>query len=70
MTLDEKIADAESKYHALLTGTSARVIVDGNNGDRVEYTSANRESLRAYIAELKAQKNYSTRSLGPAIPYF
>lgn len=47
------LADAETKYHALLTGTSARVVVD-QNGERVEYTSANRQALKAYIDELQA----------------
>jgi hypothetical protein len=46
------LADAEAAYHSLLTGKSARVLVD-QNGERVEFTAANRASLAAYIADLK-----------------
>lgn len=46
------LTDAETAYHALLTGVSARVVVD-QNGERVEYTAANRAALKAYIDELR-----------------
>lgn len=54
MTLQERLTDAENAYHALLTGTQARVYVD-QNGERVEYTPANASRLAAYIADLKRQ---------------
>lgn len=51
-TLTARLSEAETAYHKLLTGTSARVFVD-QNGERVEYTAANRQALSAYIQELK-----------------
>lgn len=54
MTLSEKLADAETAYHNLVTGKSARVIVD-QNGERVEYTQANSSRLASYIEDLKRQ---------------
>lgn len=47
-----RLADAEAQYHLVLTGQAARVFVD-QNGERIEYTSANAARLGAYIAELK-----------------
>ena len=44
--------EARAAYHALLTGTSPRVIVD-SNGERVEFTAANRGSLYTYIQQLE-----------------
>lgn len=54
MTLTQQIAEAEAEYHKLQLGLKARVMVD-QNGERVEFTSANRQDLRKYIDELKAQ---------------
>lgn len=54
MTPAERLADAEAKYHQLLTGTLARVYVD-QNGERIEYTSANAGRLSAYIQRLRQQ---------------
>jgi hypothetical protein len=54
LTLEQKIAQAQEAYHLLLTGRSARVVVD-QNGERVEFTAANRASLYSYIRELEAQ---------------
>ena len=45
------LAQARTAYHLLMTGRSARVVVD-QNGERVEFTSANAERLQAYIAAL------------------
>lgn len=59
MTLEEKLADAEVAYHELLLGRSARVFVD-QNGERVEYTAANRDSLLAYINRLQREINTAT----------
>lgn len=44
--------DALNAYHQLNTGGSVRVVVD-QNGERVEYTAANRQSLLAYIMRLQ-----------------
>lgn len=52
--LKNKISDAEAQYHKLMLGQTARVIVD-QNGERVEFNSANRSHLYTYIQQLKAQ---------------
>lgn len=66
------LKEAMDAYHALNTGTSARVVVD-QNGERVEYTAANRQSLWAYIVKLQAAVHssdpygtYMGRPSGPA----
>ena len=46
------LPEAQAAYHALVIGGSARVVVD-QNGERVEYTSANRAALSSYIAMLE-----------------
>lgn len=53
--LQPKLDQAEAAYHLLQLGKSARVVVDGNNGTRVEYTAANRAGLYAYILDLRSQ---------------
>lgn len=63
MTLQERLDAAETQYHLLVTGQQARVVVDGNNGERVEYTPANAARLAAYIADLKRQ--LSSGCVGP-----
>ena len=55
--------EARKAYHALLTGTSARVVVD-QNGERVEFTAANRASLYTYIQQLETA--LQTTCGGPA----
>lgn len=52
--LAQRLAEAELAYHNLMLGTSARVVVD-QNGERVEFTAANAERLKAYIESLKAE---------------
>jgi membrane protease subunit (stomatin/prohibitin family) len=52
--LQARLDDARSQYHSLITGTAARVVVD-QNGERVEFTTANRGSLAAYISSLESQ---------------
>ena len=54
-TIEEVTAllkEAETAYHELAIGTSARVVVH-QNGSRVEYTPASRTGIKTYIAELK-----------------
>ena len=60
-TLQEKLDDAEAAYHELSCGRSARVIVD-RDGQRVEFSAANRTGLYAYIQSLKAQLAAATRA--------
>lgn len=47
------LREARTAYHALMTGTSPRVVVD-QNGERVEFTAANKQSLLTYIAQLES----------------
>lgn len=54
MTLKEKLAEAEEKYHLLMCGLSQREYVD-QNGERVVYVAANRHFLAVYIRDLKSQ---------------
>lgn len=70
MTLADQLRAAKQAYHDLMTGKSARVIVD-SDGSRVEYTSANADRLRSYIAELEAQiAGNTTGRRRPLIPMF
>lgn len=70
MTLAEQLRAAKQAYHDLMTGKSARVIVD-SDGSRVEYTSANADRLRSYIAELEAQASGNVAGRRrPIIPMF
>lgn len=46
-----KLAAAEAAYHNLMTGESARVVVD-QNGERVEFTAINAVRLQNYIRSL------------------
>lgn len=55
--------------HDLRTGRSARVVVD-QNGERVEFTSANVAGLRAYIDELERAIAETSISRGPLRPFF
>lgn len=48
-----KLADAEKAYHALMLGQQARVVVD-QNGERVEFTAANKSGLYGYIMSLRS----------------
>lgn len=63
-----RLASAEDALHKLMIGESARVYVD-QNGERIEYTAANAQRLRAYIAEIKDLLGLKTIS-GPLTPWF
>jgi hypothetical protein len=69
LTAEEKLADAKHQLHLLVTGQQARVFVD-QNGERVEYTSANRADLRKYIESLKAEIAGATGVTGPMRVWF
>jgi hypothetical protein len=56
LTAAEKLADAKTQYHLLVTGQQAKVYVD-QNGERVEFTTANRGALLAYIQKLEREVN-------------
>lgn len=48
------LQEARDAYHNLVMGRAPRVVVD-QNGERVEFTAANRQSLYNYILELEKQ---------------
>ncbi|ATN93252.1 hypothetical protein [Marinobacter phage PS6] len=66
-TVADRLAEAEAEYHALITGTKPRVVVD-QNGERVEFTTANAGRLRQYIESLKGQ--LSNKTSGPMRVFF
>lgn len=53
MTLKEQLESARKAYHNLMIGQSARVVVDGSDGSRMEFTAARKADLYAYIQELE-----------------
>lgn len=57
-----RLESAEEAYDQLVTGKMAKVLVD-QNGERIEFTPANRSDLLAYIDSLKAQ--LGTANIGP-----
>lgn len=58
----QMLTEAQNAYHALLTGRSARVVVD-QNGERVEFTAARKADLAAYIQQLQVALGLA----GPAV---
>lgn len=51
-TIQEQLDEAKLAYHQLQTGKMPRVVVD-QNGERVEFTAANRQALYDYIKYLE-----------------
>lgn len=68
-TTAELLVEAEAAYHKLMTGTLARVFVD-QNGERVEYVSANASKLAAYIQSLKDIIAGADACKAPMRPFF
>ncbi|MEL4071762.1 gpW family head-tail joining protein [Ochrobactrum sp. GPK 3] len=66
--LERQLKEAETAYHRLMTGKSARVLVD-QNGERIEYVAANASKLAAYITELE-RKLGKGRPMGPMGVFF
>lgn len=67
--IKDALSAAEDAYHQLMLGQSVRVLVD-QNGERVEFTSANAGRLAAYVADLRRQLaicegTYNRNSNGP-----
>lgn len=54
-TTQQLLDEARTAYHQLMTGRSARVVVDGGSGERVEFTAARKADLYAYIKELESK---------------
>lgn len=69
LTTAEKLVEAERAYHDLMIGKSAKVFVD-QNGERVEFTSANAAYLRQYIDQLKAEIAGTPAPNAPLTVYF
>lgn len=65
MTLQEQLDDARKAYHELCTGRSARVVVDGGDSSRIEFTAANRQALYNYIKDLESQLNIASPNPSP-----
>lgn len=63
-----RLDEAEDALHRLQIGGMAKVYVD-QNGERVEYASANSNKLIGYIAGLKAQLGMTTGQ-GPMTAWF
>lgn len=56
--LAEMLKEARDAYRQLMTGKSARVIVD-QNGERVEFTAVNVSRLNGYIQLILSQMRAS-----------
>lgn len=65
LTLEQQITEARDAYHALNTGTMARVIVD-QDGQRTEFVAANASKLYAYIQSLESQLPCATPCFPPS----
>lgn len=63
-TTQQLLDEARAAYHDLMTGRSARVVVDGS-GERVEFTAARKADLYAYIKELEATVAANTGTTRP-----
>lgn len=50
---ETRLKEATEAYHQLMTGSSARVVVD-QNGQRVEFTAARKTDLYNYIMSLQS----------------
>ena len=59
-----RLRQADLAWHALNTGASVRTVQDENN-EKIEYSTANRAGLLAYIANLQSQcTTYQATALG------
>lgn len=67
MTLSERLADAEAKYHQLMTGTAVVEVTD-QNGEKVTFSRASSNNLAKYIQSLTNQLNNVSR--GPMSAFF
>ncbi len=71
MTPQERLAEAKAALHTITMGGGVRVVVD-QNGERVEYSPANRAALLTYIAMLEAEIEHGrfTPKVGPIRFFF
>jgi len=68
-TLAERLVQAETAYHNLMIGQSAREVVD-QNGERVTFTVTNAATLAGYISKLKLEIAGTPTSRGPLGVWF
>ena len=68
-----RIVKLEASYDAIMSGTAVKKFVD-QNGEQVEYTSANAAKLLAFIQQLQAMvdpcfaRAYKPRPIGFVFP--
>jgi hypothetical protein len=67
LTAEQKLKQAETAYHRLMTGTSVRVYVD-QNGERMEYTAMNKGDLFVYIQQLRSEVGGPAAAVSRSIP--
>lgn len=67
-TIDARLAEARSAYHALQTGEAVSRVVD-QNGESIQYTRAGLVSLTAYIRSLENEKAECAGNVGPLSGY-
>lgn len=63
-----RLTAAEEAFHTLRLGGQPKVVVD-QNGERVEFTVARTNDLRAYILELQTLLGLPTGIVGPMKPW-
>lgn len=63
-----RLTEAQTAFHRLRLGGQAKVVVD-QNGERVEFTVARTNDLRAYIIELQMLLGLPTGIIGPMKPW-
>lgn len=60
MTTQEKLDEARSAYHSLMTGTATVSITKNNR--QVQFNQANKVDLKSYISELEIELNGIAKS--------
>lgn len=54
VTCKQYLAEARAAYHGLMIGRNVMLVTD-QNGERVQFTQANKTDLLTYIRQLEAQ---------------
>lgn len=60
MTTKDKLDEARSAYHSLMTGTATVSITKNNR--QVQFNQANKIDLKSYISELEIELNGMDKS--------
>lgn len=69
LTPQQRLAEAQTALHALLTGTSV-VEVRDSTGESVRFTQVNSARLQAYIRDLQAEIAGLSPAVRPMRPIF